>query len=189
MKSLNTLQTLAKIGRVLSKIVFIICLVGAILCAVGGVGYLAFGDRAMQLGGTTIQGLIDSEGAPAAVMYYLIGTSLVACVLEAILSKKAERYFVHELADGTPFTMRGAQELQKVGVLSIVFSLVTAILNGVGKAIVDHMLADGVDEALETDFVSGGIGLGITLIIVAVIFRYGASLLQAKPEQTAEISE
>ena len=39
MKTLNTIQKLSNAGRILSKIVFIFCLVGAILCALSS-GYL-----------------------------------------------------------------------------------------------------------------------------------------------------
>lgn len=188
MKSLNTIQTLAKIGRVLSKIVFVFCIVGAILSAVGGVCYAVFGEKIFESGAVTIQGLIDADGAPSAVVYYAVAVGFLACVLEAILSKKAERYFVHELADGTPFTMRGAHELKNVGVLAIVFPAVLAIINGIGSGIIDHMLTEDMEETFSFHFELSGIGLGIGLVIVAVLCRYGASLLQAPGEQAPEIS-
>ena len=34
-KTLQTIQTLCKVGRILSKIAFIICIVGAALCVAG----------------------------------------------------------------------------------------------------------------------------------------------------------
>lgn len=188
MKSLNTIQTLAKIGRVLSKIVFVFCIVGAVLCAVGAGCYAAFGDRIFASGAITIEGLIDSDGAPSFVVYYAVAVGFLACVLEAILSKKAERYFVRELADGTPFTMGGAQQLQNVGVLAIVFPAVLAIITGIGSGIIEHMLAEALEDEYSFHFDLTGIGLGIGLIIVAVICRYGASLLQAKQENAPEIS-
>lgn len=187
MKSLQTLQTLARIGRVLSKIVFIFCIVGAVLCVVGAGLFAAFGDQIFEYGAVSIQGLIDSEGAPAAVVYYMTGIAFVTCVLEAILSKKAERYFVHELAAGTPFTMEGARELQSVGILSMVFPVVLAIVSSIGLMMIDHVFTESAKGDMSMSFEIGGFGLGIGLIIVAVIFRYGASILQAQREQSPEI--
>ena len=57
-KTLGTIQTLAKIGRVLSKIVFIFSLIGAIGCA-AGILSVRFLPESIQLGKTTIQGLVE----------------------------------------------------------------------------------------------------------------------------------
>ena len=54
MKSLRTVQVLAKIGKVLSKIVFICSIVGAALCVAGIVSYAFLGD-----GGVRTLGIVD----------------------------------------------------------------------------------------------------------------------------------
>ena len=53
-----------------------------------------------------------------AVAAALVGW-LILCAGEAVLAKFAEAYFVHELKAGTPFTLAGAKELLRLGVLAI----------------------------------------------------------------------
>lgn len=122
-KTLDTIQTLSKIGRVLSKIVFIFSLIGAIGCA-AGILSVRFLPESIQLGKTTIQGLVElTDKLTPAVAYAAMITAEILCVGEAILAEIAERYFKREIADGTPFTFDGAKALQRLGIMMIVASL------------------------------------------------------------------
>ena len=122
-KTLGTIQTLAKIGRVLSKIVFIFSLIGAIGCA-AGILSVRFLPESIQLGKTTIQGLVElTDELTPAVAYAAMLTAGIICLGEAVLAKIAERYFKRELSDGTPFTFDGAKALMRLGVMMIVAGL------------------------------------------------------------------
>ena len=59
-KTLNTIQTVSKIARILSTVGYVCCLVGAILCA-AGILSLRFIPEGFKIGGMTIQGLMEAS--------------------------------------------------------------------------------------------------------------------------------
>ena len=59
--SLKTIQVLAQVGRVFSKIVWICCIVGVTGCLVGIASLAAGVDEILKIGGVTIYGLIEKE--------------------------------------------------------------------------------------------------------------------------------
>ena len=123
MNTLKTIQTLSKIGRILSKIVYICCVVGFCVCIVGIIS-LGLRGEVFKLGGVTIHSIIESHShmsMPA--LYTAMAVGMVLCAAEAVLSKFAEHYFTNELADGTPFTLMGAKELMHLGILTIMIPL------------------------------------------------------------------
>ncbi len=178
MKTLNTIQGLAKIGRILSKIIFIFCIVGSCGCAVGIVS-LAVGVEVFKLGGVTIRGLIEnSAGMSGPVMYAAMACGMVFCVSEAVLCKFSEVYFRNELADGTPFTLRGAKELLRLGILAIAIPLGAEIVCAAGVAAAG-VVCPGMDNLPFGEFSS--VGLGVMLIVLSLFCRYGVELREGKP--------
>ena len=171
MKTLNTIQTLSKIGKILSVIIFVFCIVGFCFC-VAGIICLAAGVEAFKLGEITVKSLI-AEQAEASVptLYAAMVVGLLYCAGEAVVCKFAEAYFKHELADGQPFTLRGAKEMLRLGILTIVIPLGVSILGSIGVAVAKN----ATEEVGKLSF-SGytSVGLGIALIITSLIFRYGA---------------
>lgn len=173
METLKTIQTLSKIGKILSNIVFVCCIVGGCLCIAGILG-LAFGGDTLKLGGVTVHGLIENkEGLSDAMLYTAMGTGIVACIAEAVVAKFAEIYFRNELADGDPFTFRGAKELLRLGILTIAIPLGTVILCSIGINIVDNYYP-GADTLFSGEYTT--VGLGIAMIVTSLFFRYGAEL-------------
>lgn len=130
MKTLITIQTLAKIGKILSKIIFICCIVGFCGCIVGIVS-LAIGAESLKLGG------------------------------------------------GNPFTLRGAKELMRLGILTVAIPLGTVIVCAIGVAIAD-VVYPGIDKLSVGEFSS--VGLGVMMIVLSLFCRYGAELKEGKTE-------
>ena len=179
MNTLKTIQTLSKIGRILSKIVYICCLVGFCGCIIGIVS-LGLGGEVFKLGGVTIHSIIDSHShmsMPA--LYTAMAVGIVLCAAEAVLSKFAELYFKNELADGTPFTMRGAKELMRLGILTIAIPLGTGIVCSIGVAIADNVFP-GIDKLSIGEFSS--VGLGVMMIVLSLFCRYGAELKEGRAD-------
>ncbi|MCQ2472431.1 MAG: hypothetical protein MJ147_10400 [Clostridia bacterium] len=181
-KSLKIIQTLAKLGRILSKIVFIFCIVSVIICAVAIVTFVLDGQELIQLDGITIHGLIENEenlskgtilGEMAVGFFMLAGNIIIA--------KFAEKYFENELKDGTPFTERGANEMRRLGIITICVSAGTAILASIAFAVIKAMIPDTVVPDVN-GFIS--LGTGLALLALSVVFRYGSTLIV--PEPTAE---
>lgn len=183
MKSLKTIQVLAKIGRILSKIIFICCIVGFCFC-VAGILSLAVGVDGIQLGGVNIRGIIENEaGLSMPALYTALALGALLCAAEAVLSKFAEVYFRNERKDGTPFTHRGARELTRLGILTIAISLATAIICAIVISIVGNVYPE-VEKLSGESGVS--LGLGIMMIVLSVFCRYGADLREGKIEAPAE---
>lgn len=120
MKSLQTIQKLFKIGKILSRIAFIFSVIGFCGC-IAGLLSLSFGNGSLiKLGGVTLHQLISEEyGYNIKGITASLSGWLVVCAGEAVLAKFAEVYFQNELQAETPFTLAGAKELLRLGILTI----------------------------------------------------------------------
>lgn len=79
------------------------------------------------------------------------------------------RYFKLELSEGTPFTETGAKSITKLGILFIVVDILSAAFSSAMEKFA--FFSEGIDNG-------GGIGIGICLILLAMVVRYGAELEQ-----------
>lgn len=87
MKSLNTIQKLSKIGKVLSKIAFIFSVIG--FCGwIAGLLSLSFGNGSLiKIGGVTLHGLISEEyGYNIKSITATISGWMIVCAGEAVLA-------------------------------------------------------------------------------------------------------
>ena len=177
MKTLNTIQTLSKIAKIICKIVFILCLVGGIGCLVG-IFSLAFIPEGFKLGGVTVHSMIEnSADVTMGAAYTGMAVGVILCAGEAVLCKFAERYFKNELAAGTPFTFDGAKELMRLGILTVSISIGTTIIAAIVNQIMIHFL-DGADKIeLSNSF---SVGIGIAFIIMSLLCRHGAEIKQGE---------
>ncbi len=183
MKTLDTIQKLSKLGRILSKIVYILCLVGGICSVVGLVGTLLLADG-IKLGGVTIHGLIEKNAETSmGTIYASLAAGILLCAGEAVLAKLAETYFRKELEAGTPFTLEGAKELIRLGICAICIPLGAQLLAETVYQIMANVLK-GVSELKVESSVS--LGLGIMMIIAGLLCRYGAELTQDPSSQGGE---
>ena len=178
MKSLNTIQKLSKIGNTLSKIAFIFSVIGFCGC-IAGLLSLGFGDGGLiQLGGVTLHGLIPAESSSnvKSVAAALAGWMIV-CAGEAARAKFGQVYFQNELKAGTPFTLAGAKELQRLGIVTLVIPAGCAVVGSIVEGIVAGFLkvekAAAMDQCFDNE---ASIVLGILLLIGSLLCRYGAEL-------------
>ena len=179
MKTLKTIQTLSKVGRIISKIIFICCLVGAIGCLAGIVS-LAVIPSGIQIGDTTIHGMIEnSADISMGSLYAGMAVGAIMCSGEAALSKIAENYFKGELAAGTPFTFDGAKEMMKLAICAICIPLGTQTVAAIVHGIIAAAFSNVAELKLEA-FGSGSVGLGVMFIITSLLCRYGAEISQGK---------
>ena len=183
-KTLRTIQTLSKIGKILCTIIFIFSLIGAIGCAVGVLG-LALIPEGLKIGDVTIHSIIENKAAISlGTCYTAMASGIVICAGEAVLCKFAKRYFVNELAAGTPFTFEGARELIRLGILTICIPIAAAMTAGIVTGVMSHVLGN-VSDLHISDNVS--VGLGIMFIVTGLICRHGAEISQNK--EVAKIEE
>lgn len=173
MKTLKTIQTLSKIGKIFCKVIFILCLIGAIGCAAGIVS-LALVPEGLEIGNLTIKGLIEkSSDISVGACYAAMAVGIVYCAGEAVLCKIAEKYFKNELEAGTPFTLDGAKELMRLGILTICIPLATVFVSGIVYGVMSVFFKVSEDVNL-SNFTS--VGLGVMFIVMSLICRYGAEI-------------
>lgn len=193
MNTLAVIQVLAKVGKVLSTIVFVLAIVCGALCAAGIVSLAFIPAEGIQLGGTTLRGLVDqTAGVDTGKLYASMAAGIVLCVGEAVLAKLAQRYFKHELADGTPFTFSGARELMRLGICAVCIPIGMTVVGQVVFAVVAHALHATGDPELNG---IASVGIGVMMIIAALLCKHGAEVTEAHkappaaeaaPEQPAE---
>lgn len=180
MNTLKALQTLAKIGKILSTIVFIISIVGASFCLLG-ILCLAIIPDGFTIGGTTVHGLIEQKADWSLPTCYLaLVQGVLLCAGEAVLAKFAERYFKRELDAGTPFTLDGSKELMRLGILAICIPIGTSILAAIVYGIFRAVTKDVTDPDIDN---STSIILGVMLIVGSLLCRHGAEVSE-KPSET-----
>lgn len=177
MKTLQIIQTLAKVGKILSKIVFICCIVGLCGCGVGILA-LIIGGEAVELGGVTLHSLLQKEAdVSLGTVWAAIFVGIFLCIGELFVSKLALNYFTHELEKGTPFDLDGAKELLYLGIHSIWVPIAATIAAEIAQGIL-CAVADNVKRVkLDND---GNITTGVMLILMSLLCKYGAQLQQEK---------
>ncbi len=173
MKTLNTIQTLSKIGKVISKIIYICCIVGFCGCVVGIVAML-IGSRAANMGGETLQSLLFSEaGIGVGTIWTAIAVGMILSVGEFFVARMAYRYFHNELKAGTPFTAEGAKELMHLGVSIIWIPIVSTILALVAQEVIAQFMTNV--EAVTVDGFDHVV-LGVMFIFISLLCHHGAEL-------------
>jgi len=173
-KTLETIQKVSNVLKILSKIGYILCDVFAIIC----LACLALAIFVPQ---------VATAGIPIETIYSYTVCGFIMLAGESILSRFSFKYFKHELEAGTPFTFEGAKELKKLGIRTIVIPLVTYIITAIAYAIIASTYA-GVDQMeFDTEI---SIGLGIGYIIMALICKYGAEIQTAEaPKEIPQSAE
>ena len=169
MRSLKTIQKLSSLGSILSKIAFVLSVVGFCGCIAGLIGLRFGSDAVLKLGDIRLHGLIANEYGRAAesVAAALCGWVFV-CAGKAVLAKFAECYFKNELRAETPFTLAGAKELQRLGILALAIPLAAGLLN-TETATAAELYFD--NEA--------SLVLGLMFLLGSLLCRYGAEQKEA----------
>lgn len=181
MKSLKAIQTISKVAKVFSSIIFICSIVGFCLCTLGILS-MAFDMESFKLGGVTFESILQdkadlSEGA----LYAVAAQGMIYCAGTVVLAKLSEAYFRHEIEAGTPFTFDGAKELMRLGILFVCISIGEEIIASIVTSVLAKTFADAA-AASDMD-TTGAVTVGIALIFIGLLCRYGAELSENKAEE------
>ena len=182
MRSLKTIQKLSSLGSILSKIAFILSVVGFCGCIAGLIGLrFGSGDAVLKLGDIRLHGLLANEYGRAAesVAAALCGWVFV-CAGKAVLAKFAECYFKNELRAETPFTLAGAKELQRLGILALAIPLGSSLLGSIAEGLAAGLLNTETATAMELYFDNeASLVLGLMFLLGSLLCRYGAEQKEA----------
>lgn len=197
MKSLKAIQTVSKIGKILSKIAFVFFIIGACCCVVGMLSLVVDSTGVIKMGGSAVQGikiygvtvhglLSDRFGLSSESIAATLFGWLIICIGQAVLSKFAEKYFMNELKAGTPFTLDGASELLRLGIMTIAVPIGCSVAAGIAEGIIASF-SNAAKSDLDTSFDNeSSVVLGVMFIIISLLCRYGAELNQNNASYNSE---
>lgn len=174
MTALEKLQKIFHVFRVLAKAAMILCFVAAGLAVAALVCLLIWKNgTALYLDGrfVAVSGVAEVHAGICALL-----SAAVMTLTDGVLFLFAWQYLKAEEAAGTPFTVSGADTVKKLGIRIIVLPLVAVIISGVIYGCFG--LTPDVDISSGGCVITGGV-----LILVSLIFRYGAELEEAGHEQ------
>lgn len=179
MKSLNTIQTFSKIGKILSKIVYICCIVGICGCVIGLIG-LSLGANVLKLQGQNIETYLNENNLSLKSVYIIIVVGIILCIGELIVAIFAYKYFDNELEAGTPFSFDGAKEMLRLGILMIAIPFGTNLISQIVIGVFKEFFTEGnnLEITFDSSFLLGGI-----FIFMSIICKYGAEILNHQPEE------
>lgn len=168
MNNLEKIQKAMKVFQIITKIVAVFSFVAIAFTLVSGsvslmADKLPFGELLQRL-------LIEADRT---IDNREIGIALlcesVILIMGAIEAIYVCRYFKLELSEGTPFTEAGAKSIRALGILFIVVEILSAAFSSAMEKFA--FVSERIDNG-------GGIGIGICLILLAMVVRYGAELEQ-----------
>lgn len=177
MKTLNVIQTLFKIAKVFSKVIYICCIVGFVGCVVGIIAMLV-GAQTIKVGGVTLHSILETQaGIGEGTIWSAIVVGMVLCIGEFFVCRKAYSYFDNELKAGTPFTFDGAKELLRLGISVIWIPLVSVIVAEIGQNIIAECIQN--TQKLNLDGFNS-VALGVMFIVTSLLCKHGAEIQNKK---------
>lgn len=185
METLDKIQKITKVCKTLSKIAYVTCFVAGIICAVSIICLAVIPD-VFKIGGVTIRGIIEkSDDMSLSTTYSSLAVGILYCIGYRILFKYAYKYFNNELKSGTPFSIEGAKELNTLGLYTICIPIIVNFTAQVVCEIMKRTMSDIVDFS-PSNYTS--IILGLVIIVVGLICRYGAETTNQKEDNNEDIS-
>lgn len=180
MKSLQTIQKLFKVGKIITQIVYVCCIVGVIGCIIGLVGLGIVDGANVQVDGSLAVVLIEKEtGITIAELYAVMGIAIFALICEFYVTRKCLKYYRCEFEAGTPFNLDCAAQLKKIGILEIVLSLVVAAVSAIVREI---FVLQSMKFTINISDRGNSATWGIGLLVLALICKYGAEILEEKKQ-------
>lgn len=102
---------------------------------------------------------------------------LIVCAGEAMLAKFAEICFKNELMVGTPFTLDGAKEMLRLGILTFAIPTGCPVVGSIVEGIVAGFMNTEKAAAMDMHFDNAAsIALAVMFIVASLLCRYGAEL-------------
>ena len=165
MKSLEVIQKIVKVLRILAKIAYIFCIIGAVASAIGAASLFAI-DENSEIWKKALEAIQPDTIDLAAVRCTCL-TGVFVCAAGAVLSWFSKRLFEDELAAGTPFDRHICKDVLKVGIIYLAVSVGSGIIIAIIYACF-NLDADGSGFS--------GFTTGIVYIICWLLCRYGADV-------------
>ncbi|MBQ7647431.1 MAG: hypothetical protein IJS94_09190 [Clostridia bacterium] len=185
-KTIDTLRTASKAGRIISKVIFILCIVGFALCA-AGILCLALIPDGLKIGGLTVRGIVETKAElSVGTCFAAMAVGTVFSAGSAVIAKMSEIYFTHELEAGTPFTFDGAKELMRLGIFYLCVGVATSGAAGIVYSVIKAVFKDVAE--MKTGY-SFSLFTGALIIIMSLLCRLGAEAAEQRSENTEQMPQ
>lgn len=176
MKSLNRIQILIKICRIVCYILFGCFIAGVAGCVLGMI-ILNF-VKDINLGnGTTITTELAKNGITINGCYAMMAAGIVGCGVGIFLSIYTANFFKKILDEGTPFKRSIVKETRIVGLVNVLVNIAASILIGIGFGIA-KAIDPGIGKLANYSGVS--ITFGIILLLISLFIDYPVELEESK---------
>ena len=169
MESLTKIQKTFDVFKVLIKVAMILSIVWGALALLGVAGCIIWKNGGSLVGCNFDVWQELTHTVTLDEMTARLLSDVVFALTDARLFGFAYIYFRKEQEDGTPFSQRGADAIKKLGVLTIVLPIVAIT---VAQIIYACFEVDAYEDWSNV----GSVTLGIMLILVSMVFQYGAEL-------------
>lgn len=189
-KSLKTVQTFAKIAKVVALILFILICIGAFFVLISALLVGSF-SSVLDTVIYNIEDYIDvgrynpelieqvqpffENGLISKFLYAVLAIAFLSLTVCGVITMMAYVAFKREVNDGTPFTFRFAKDLNRLGWVKLSLKIGLALFIGIASAIIFPSNSFKVTFEIS----------GIIYIIIAAICKYGAYVAEQKKEETA----
>ncbi len=172
MKTLETIQKTCKVFKTLTRIAMILSYIWAGTTLVGLLCAVAWRTGGSVIGVSVESALKLTQAAGLEQMTAILLGDFIFALTDGFLFFFAHRYFKQELADGTPFTAAGAEQVKSLGIKTIVMPLVAIIISAV--------IYDCFDVTRPGSWDNGAaVVLGIALILFSLVLRHGSELRES----------
>jgi len=167
MKSLNTVQKIAKALKVLYTI-------GLVLCIIGLIGAVVFGAIilvAQQSDPTYVvyEGVTIADIAPSGIL--TMGLLGITSLGELICQLRGRSFYKYELKVGTPFDAKVVKKCKALGWTYIIVAILVNI------AALVYVLLMNTNTPI---IIGSGLFIGIGYLIITAVLRYGNDVLENK---------
>lgn len=173
-KTLSKILIVFKVARIVAKVVFILCIIGAAGCILA----LAF----IPIVGVMLSIPELAEQVTDITTAYLgCAIGAITCAGEAVFAFLAERYFKSVLDAGTPFTFEGAKKSFRLGITAIIISAAIAVVAGFASIVIQLFASSFTEADVSTSF---SLSTGLFFLFLSLIFKHGAELQAPSAEDT-----
>lgn len=177
MKSLQRVQKIMSVLKVLAKVLFIFSIIGAALSLLMTLMIASLGSESDVIQ-EVIKQYVDNgllpQGTDSKEIYQtMIATmmsSTLLCISEAIIYYFVKGMYSYAVEIGTPFDKTLVRKMRKLGKLRIIVSIVTLIICAI---IISITVGDSNNISLSN---SSSIIIGILYLIIACFLDYGSDI-------------
>lgn len=168
MSNLEKIQKGMRVLQILSKIILIFAIVGV---AIASIGATLLASDVLSMENQFLHFLSVTAEMSKGQLVGILTAAAASLMFDGIPTAFAYRYFTEELKEGTPFTSAGTDRVRQLGIITIVLSVISVS--------VTDFIYERIHLSSWNMFDDGGsITLGICLLLLAMVIRYGAELEQ-----------